>query len=118
MMPMGRSTWTLQQESRSTHLVLPLIHLPIFGYIIIGTSWLFCSAVTLMPSRRSHSLIQRIGCTGHTHPQWLQAVVEQAETLAHTSNLFHSVPQVRKFCHKPTNQDQSNLVPILSTIYL
>ncbi|BDA48110.1 Acetylornithine aminotransferase [Coccomyxa sp. Obi] len=36
-----------------------------------------------------------VNALGHTHPQWLQAVVEQAETLAHTSNLFHSVPQVR-----------------------
>ncbi len=31
---------------------------------------------------------------GHSDPRWLEAVVEQAGTLAHTSNLFHSVPQV------------------------
>ena len=32
-------------------------------------------------------------CTGHSDPRWLEAVVEQAGTLTHTSNLFHSVPQ-------------------------
>ena len=27
---------------------------------------------------------------GHSHPRWLQAVNEQAATLTHTSNLFHT----------------------------
>lgn len=36
--------------------------------------------------------------SGHSDPRWLEAVVEQAGTLAHTSNLFHSVPQVSTFC--------------------
>jgi adenosylmethionine-8-amino-7-oxononanoate aminotransferase len=33
-------------------------------------------------------------CAGHGDPRWLQAVVEQAAALSHTSNLFHTVPQV------------------------
>ena len=39
---------------------------------------------------------------GHSDPRWLQAVTEQAATLVHTSNLFHSVPQVSyvEFCHQ------------------
>ncbi|CAL5223298.1 g5789 [Coccomyxa viridis] len=36
-----------------------------------------------------------VNALGHSDPRWLEAVVEQAGTLAHTSNLFHSVPQVR-----------------------
>ena len=35
---------------------------------------------------------------GHSDPRWLQTVTEQAATLAHTSNLFHTVPQAR-LCH-------------------
>lgn len=35
-----------------------------------------------------------VNSLGHAHPQWVQAINEQAATLAHTSNLFHSVPQV------------------------
>ena len=35
---------------------------------------------------------------GHSDPRWLQAVTEQAATLVHTSNLFHSVPQVCTGC--------------------
>ncbi len=31
---------------------------------------------------------------GHSDPRWLTAVVEQAGELAHTSNLFHTAPQV------------------------
>lgn len=33
-------------------------------------------------------------CPGHGDPRWLQAVQEQSATLTHTSNLFHTVPQV------------------------
>ncbi|KAK9812412.1 hypothetical protein WJX73_008840 [Symbiochloris irregularis] len=36
-----------------------------------------------------------VNSLGHAHPQWVQAVAEQAATLGHTSNLFHSEPQVR-----------------------
>ncbi|CAK0784838.1 hypothetical protein CVIRNUC_008043 [Coccomyxa viridis] len=36
-----------------------------------------------------------VNALGHSDPRWLEAVVEQAGTLTHTSNLFHSVPQVR-----------------------
>lgn len=36
---------------------------------------------------------------GHGDPRWLEAVQEQAATLTHTSNLFHTVPQVRR--HSP-----------------
>ena len=31
---------------------------------------------------------------GHGDSRWLTAVVEQAKVLTHTSNLFHTVPQV------------------------
>lgn len=31
---------------------------------------------------------------GHADPRWQEAVTEQAATLAHVSNLFHTVPQV------------------------
>ena len=33
---------------------------------------------------------------GHGDPRWLEAVVEQAGVLSHTSNLFHTAPQVRR----------------------
>ena len=32
--------------------------------------------------------------TGHGDSRWLTAVIEQAKVLTHTSNLFHTVPQV------------------------
>lgn len=35
-----------------------------------------------------------VNVLGHTDARWLSALVEQAATLAHTSNLFHTVPQV------------------------
>ncbi len=35
-----------------------------------------------------------VNALGHSDPRWYQALVEQAAVLAHTSNLFHSVPQV------------------------
>ena len=31
---------------------------------------------------------------GHGDPRWVEAVCEQAHLLTHTSNLFHTVPQV------------------------
>ncbi|KAK9814309.1 hypothetical protein WJX72_003767 [[Myrmecia] bisecta] len=36
-----------------------------------------------------------VNALGHTDPRWLAAVTEQAGSLAHVSNLFHSVPQVK-----------------------
>ena len=36
-----------------------------------------------------------VDCAGHGDSRWLQAVQEQAATLTHTSNLFHTVPAVR-----------------------
>ena len=35
-----------------------------------------------------------VNALGHSNPIWYNAVVEQAGHLAHTSNLFHTVPQV------------------------
>ena len=35
-----------------------------------------------------------VNALGHGDPRWLKAVVEQAEKLTHTSNLYHTVPQV------------------------
>lgn len=32
--------------------------------------------------------------TGHSDARWLEAVTDQAATLTHTSNLFHTAPQV------------------------
>jgi acetylornithine/N-succinyldiaminopimelate aminotransferase len=32
---------------------------------------------------------------GHSHPAWVRAVAEQAETLTHVSNLFSTIPQER-----------------------
>lgn len=49
---------------------------------------------------------------GHSDPRWLEAVVEQAGTLAHTSNLFHSVPQVstsRSACRNILSETQALL---------
>ena len=34
-----------------------------------------------------------VNALGHGDPRWLKAVVEQAERLTHTSNLYHTVPQ-------------------------
>ena len=51
---------------------------------------------------------------GHSDPRWLEAVVEQAGTLAHTSNLFHSVPQVstgRSACFNILSYAQALLGP-------
>lgn len=36
-----------------------------------------------------------VNALGHSHPQWVAAVQDQASKLMHTSNLFHTVPQVR-----------------------
>eukprot|EP01024_Parvocaulis_polyphysoides_P019021 TRINITY_DN18519_c0_g4_i2.p1 TRINITY_DN18519_c0_g4~~TRINITY_DN18519_c0_g4_i2.p1 ORF type:complete len:456 (-),score=56.59 TRINITY_DN18519_c0_g4_i2:307-1674(-) len=35
-----------------------------------------------------------VNCLGHSDPLWLKSLVEQATILTHTSNLFHTVPQV------------------------
>jgi len=35
-----------------------------------------------------------VNALGHSHPAWQAAVIEQAGRVAHTSNLFHTVPQV------------------------
>jgi hypothetical protein len=35
-----------------------------------------------------------VNALGHSHPQWVAAVQEQAGKLMHTSNLFHTMPQV------------------------
>lgn len=35
-----------------------------------------------------------VNSLGHGDPDWLQAVTEQANTVSHVSNLFHSIPQV------------------------
>lgn len=35
-----------------------------------------------------------VNALGHSDPRWYDAVVEQAKKLAHTSNLYHTVPQV------------------------
>ncbi len=32
---------------------------------------------------------------GHSDARWAAAIAEQASTLSHTSNLYHTVPQVR-----------------------
>lgn len=36
-----------------------------------------------------------VNALGHGDKRWLDAVCEQASTLTHTSNLFHTVPQVK-----------------------
>lgn len=36
-----------------------------------------------------------VNSLGHGDPDWLQAVIEQANTVSHVSNLFHSIPQVK-----------------------
>jgi len=35
-----------------------------------------------------------LNCAGHGDARWQEAVTEQAATLSHVSNLFHTVPQV------------------------
>jgi acetylornithine/succinyldiaminopimelate/putrescine aminotransferase len=37
-----------------------------------------------------------VNALGHSDPRWLAALTDQAAKLSHTSNLFHSVPQVRR----------------------
>ena len=48
-----------------------------------------CVALLCVP-RRVHA--------GHGDARWLEAVTEQAATLTHVSNLFHTVPQVGGCC--------------------
>ena len=36
-----------------------------------------------------------VNALGHSDPRWLEALTAQAKQLAHTSNLFHTVPQVQ-----------------------
>lgn len=38
-----------------------------------------------------------VNALGHGDPDWLQAVTEQANTVSHVSNLFHSIPQVNSY---------------------
>lgn len=38
-----------------------------------------------------------VNSLGHGDPDWVKAVIEQANTLTHVSNVFYSVPQVRAF---------------------
>lgn len=42
-----------------------------------------------------------VNALGHSHPQWVAAVQDQAAKLMHTSNLFHTMPQVRHVKHLP-----------------
>eukprot|EP01025_Chloroclados_australasicus_P028156 TRINITY_DN2796_c0_g1_i4.p1 TRINITY_DN2796_c0_g1~~TRINITY_DN2796_c0_g1_i4.p1 ORF type:complete len:449 (-),score=64.12 TRINITY_DN2796_c0_g1_i4:222-1568(-) len=35
-----------------------------------------------------------VNCLGHSDPIWFKSLVEQASILTHTSNLFHTIPQV------------------------
>lgn len=48
-----------------------------------------------------------IDCAGHGDSRWLEAVQEQAATLTHTSNLFHTVPAVR-----------TELFPVFQPVYV
>ncbi|XP_057859912.1 acetylornithine aminotransferase, mitochondrial [Cryptomeria japonica] len=36
-----------------------------------------------------------VNALGHGDPAWVQAVMEQAATLTHVSNVFHTIPQVK-----------------------
>ena len=36
-----------------------------------------------------------VNAIGHAHPLWIEAVVKQANTLAHVSNLYHTLPAVK-----------------------
>uniref|UniRef100_A0A0C9S5B3 acetylornithine transaminase n=1 Tax=Wollemia nobilis TaxID=56998 RepID=A0A0C9S5B3_9CONI len=36
-----------------------------------------------------------VNALGHGDPAWVKAVTEQAATLTHTSNVFHTIPQVK-----------------------
>jgi acetylornithine/N-succinyldiaminopimelate aminotransferase len=36
-----------------------------------------------------------VNSVGHAHPEWVKAVAEQAGTLAHVSNLYHTLPAAR-----------------------
>ncbi|MQL77228.1 hypothetical protein Taro_009639 [Colocasia esculenta] len=36
-----------------------------------------------------------VNSLGHSDPDWVRAVVEQAGTLAHVSNIYYSIPQVK-----------------------
>lgn len=38
-----------------------------------------------------------VNSLGHSDPDWVKAVVEQANTLAHVSNIYYSIPQVSFF---------------------
>ncbi|KAK9275355.1 hypothetical protein L1049_022619 [Liquidambar formosana] len=40
-----------------------------------------------------------VNALGHGDPEWLKAVVEQANTLTHVSNLYYSIPQVELAKH-------------------
>lgn len=38
-----------------------------------------------------------VNSLGHGDPDWLRAVIEQANTVSHVSNIFYSIPQVSIF---------------------
>lgn len=38
-----------------------------------------------------------VNSIGHGDPDWVKAVVEQADTLTHVSNIYYTLPQVRDF---------------------
>lgn len=40
-----------------------------------------------------------VNALGHVDEDWLKAVIEQANTLTHVSNIYYSIPQVRSFIH-------------------
>lgn len=44
---------------------------------------------------RTHHTGIAVNALGHGDARWLAALTEQAGTLAHTSNLFHTLPQVQ-----------------------
>lgn len=39
-----------------------------------------------------------VNSLGHCDPDWVKAVVEQANTLTHVSNVYYSIPQVMIHC--------------------
>jgi acetylornithine aminotransferase len=36
-----------------------------------------------------------VNALGHSDPRWVEAITAQAQLLGHTSNLFHTIPQVQ-----------------------
>lgn len=42
-----------------------------------------------------------VNALGHADEDWLKAVIEQANTLTHVSNIYYSKPQVWPLIHAP-----------------